>query len=471
MINENDKIEPGFIRFLQASPPPMVAGEYIIFAGQDIKNIPGVKTANGSFPFEKKDTSFHVSAPRFSLDTSEVYSVYPPASSTGDYFKTLPHVVFSRKTLPWERTIDGKTGGNGEVSPPWIALLLIDEDEIKEHDIKVRSVKLDGLTDPGSTDASVLLPANLNLEPWELDELSNPKANEDKRYNIVDLPLELFLKIVPNENELSFLAHARQVDTGNKEIAGINAKGWFSVIIGNRLPKRQKMNTVFLVSLEGHARYLAKGKPAGVDSGKKLRLSVLHYWSFKAEGLDFETLVDNLNKNIGPLKINPSVELPADSSIEKALHYGYTPINHTFRKGARAISWYRGPLVPVNISMPDTYRYNSPDGALRFDTDTGMFDISYAAAWQIGKLLALQAAGFSKLLNSWKNDYKKEFRLHIAREILQLKYPDRINFTGEPGNIESDGKINFSQALNKVESDDLMKNLVMELWNQMLNTK
>ena len=70
--------------------------------------------------FKNDPFEFSVAGPRFSLSPSDVYSVYPPNEKAGDFASTLPHVVFSRRTLPWERSV---TKAGDDVSP-WMALLV-----------------------------------------------------------------------------------------------------------------------------------------------------------------------------------------------------------------------------------------------------------------------------------------------------------------------------------------------------------
>lgn len=465
MLSDNDKIKTGQIKFLSACPPPLTAGEYAIRARQTV-NIPAEKNKEGKpTEFNKNTTSFWIGAPRFALNPEDVYSVYPPASGTGSYFYSLPHIVLNRKTLPWERTIDGSVAGQGEVKPPWMALLLLDEEEIAEHNITLQNVLLKEIFTPPQDAKKIAAPA-ITKEPWDNDEINRSIADEKgaSRYNVIDLPKSLFKDIVPYKDELSYLVHARQVDTGNKEADNTNAKGWFSVVICNRLPQKNKSSTVYLVSLEGYDRYLSKNSVITEDS---IRLVVLQHWLFEAKGPDFESLVKKLNDEAGLYRINTPVPVN-NKSVQEALRYGYTALNHDFRQGQKSISWYRGPLVPANIAKPPHYTFNSGDGALRFDEDTGMFDVSYAAAWQAGRLLALENPGFAEALNNWKNTYEKDFRMDVAKQLLQQEFKDRIDFTIEDdtNSISPDGKLNFSVALHKMESDELMKNMLLEIWNQ-----
>ncbi len=89
--------------------------------------------------------------------------------------------------------------------------------------------------------------------------------------------------------------------------------------------------------------------------------------------------------------------------VKNALKMAYAPMNHALRTGGQTVSWYRGPLTPYAISQSRVkLPIASPDQALAFDPTTGMFDASYAAAWTLGRMLALQDTAFSTALYNWK---------------------------------------------------------------------
>ena len=80
---------------------------------------------------------------------------------------------------------------------------------------------------------------------------------------MIDISTETFSNLLPSVSDMRFLAHVRQVSTGNKEpLANAPHDGWFSTVIANRFsippapgtaPQR---NIVHLVSLEGLEPYL-----------------------------------------------------------------------------------------------------------------------------------------------------------------------------------------------------------------------
>ena len=111
---------------VQAFLPNLVAGKYTV----DIKH--DVKHKDEAIQKVRKIVHFGVDAARFTLNSDDIYSVYPPANTTGQYTNHLAHIVFNRRTLPWERTIDGEPPKNQKLPMPWMALLLLNDEEIKE---------------------------------------------------------------------------------------------------------------------------------------------------------------------------------------------------------------------------------------------------------------------------------------------------------------------------------------------------
>jgi hypothetical protein len=434
MISINDNIEPGILKLQSRAKPPLAAGTYALNAEVKLYKVDD----NKDVIFNNKSTSFSVSAPRFVLEPSLIHSVYPLSNSKGAFHTSLPHIIFTRKTLPWERQI------TDDANIPWFTLLLLSDDEMEQYKVTVSEMPAGKITD-NNEDKDVVKPV-LKAEDWE---------KNDANVSVLQLPFNLFQKICAKKDELSYLAHTRQVDMSDKENAGSNPKGWFSAVTCNRLPQRGKHNTVFLVSLEGHYESLVATSAPAVT----IRLVVLNKWAFDDEGVTFEELIGALTENVSPLRIDSLDDINNSAGaiskfIAKALKYGYTPISHNLRNGKMSVSWYRSPLVPVDIPSPQLYKYEDADEALRFDADTGMFDISYAAAWQLGRLMALKSPGFATLINNWKEDFKREKPLNIAKEILEK----------EPG-IEIDPD-DLASVINEVESDEILTDFIIELWNR-----
>ncbi len=137
-MNEEIKFDPpvtvkaGQIQFVEACHPPLVAGEYKAGMSQSIKKSEDATVPWNSDPYIS-ELALSVDAPRFTLNPVDIHSVYPPVNATGSFDNALPHVVFTRRTLPWERTLDGKPPEFGKPFPAWMGLLLLTEDELKDQ--------------------------------------------------------------------------------------------------------------------------------------------------------------------------------------------------------------------------------------------------------------------------------------------------------------------------------------------------
>ena len=120
---------------------------------------------------------------------------------------------------------------------------------------------------------------------------------------------------------------------------------------------------------------------------------------------------------------SPTLRIPesGDELADPYLQQGYAPMPHFFREGSKALSWYRGPLTPGPQTFrldPDKKHVNASDHLLHYHEDTGFFDVSMAAAWELGRMLALGDKAFSLKLEKWKRTH----RLSLAVEQQQGFY-------------------------------------------------
>src|SRR5262249_20859658 len=134
----------------------------------------------------------------------------------------------------------------------------------------------------------------------------------------------------------------------------------------------------------------------------------------------------------------PPASTDSDSlrQAKNALAMGYTALEHHTRDGGNTVSWYRGPLLPYPVAQPRGLpTYTSSDAATSLNPDTGMLDVSYAVAWQLGRLLALQNKQFSVALYNWRRnnlrDVVSTMEALVARQGLdaiqqQLRDPSLI---------------------------------------------
>ncbi len=342
-----------------------------------------------------RDQKFEVVAPRYSIEPDEVQAYFPPPGGVANYQNALPHVVLRTRNLPWERTLSARE--------PWLALLVLSDQEIRDGRVIAKTGKVADLQ-PQSSGEQILLP---NI---------THKEDPNTPVRLLDMDLDLFLKVCPRREELPLLAHIRHVDIADKVPLDMVANGEFSVIVGNRFPQAGA-NTIYLISLEG----LEKIFDARSGQSARVRLITLANWSFVCDssGSDsFAGLMQQLRKNAAQF----GIALPVPSSSEdvnQALAKGYVPLDYRPLDSTPAFSWYRGPLSPLMRRPMTQPAFKRADTALIFDERTGLMDVSYAAAWELGRLLALGSPAFTKGLRLFveQSQNATEFARQIANFI------------------------------------------------------
>jgi hypothetical protein len=93
--------------------------------------------------------------------------------------------------------------------------------------------------------------------------------------------------------------------------------------------------------------------------------------------------------------------------------------------------------VPFNIAGEIKIPVPGPDSVTRYNPDTGMFDVTYAAAWQLGRLLALQNSNFAETLYNWKRENVQSVISNfeaemIKRTLLEIVQTENIPPPGDP---------------------------------------
>ncbi|NJL53322.1 MAG: hypothetical protein HC930_16165 [Hydrococcus sp. SU_1_0] len=63
------------------------------------------------------------------------------------------------------------------------------------------------------------------------------------------------------------------------------------------------------------------------------------------------------------------------------------------------------------------------DKLVCYNSENGMFDVSYASAWELGRLLALQDSHFSLNLSNWKREHLKEVTQNNQQELYSHLFP------------------------------------------------
>jgi hypothetical protein len=362
-----------------------------------------------------RDQKFEVIAPRYSIEPDEVQAYFPPAGGVADYQSVLPHLVLRARNLPWERTVFGKD--------PWLALLVLSDDDVRDGRVVTKSGTVADLQPDQAGVASstrveqgesILLPQFRNT-----DDLNTP-------VRLLDMDLKLFLKLCPRREDLSLLAHIRHVDIADKVPLDMIANGEFAVIVGNRFPQVGP-NTVYLISLEGLDKVL--GAP-GNQPSPRVRLITLANWSFVCDSTgnhSFAGLMKQLRTNSAQFGVAPPAP-SASKYANEALANGYVPLDYRPLESTPTFAWYRGPLTPRPRQQMKQPAFQRADSALIFDDRTGVVDVSYAAAWELGRLLALGSPAFTKGLRMFVESSQNASE--FARQIQDFVELHRGAFDG-----------------------------------------
>jgi hypothetical protein len=269
---------------------------------------------------------------------TEVLSCHPPANATGAFDEELPHVVLSRRTLPWERP------GPDGTAPPWLALLVFADDEVTFGSGTMGS-ELPGLA--AALDAS-------DGDPVDVVTVNSPST---------------LTAMLPTQQELGLLCHVRRVNTADTVLdLDDDDDGWLAIVVANRLPLAADPEPTryhsCLVSLE-HRQDLY--------SGTSRTMVLLYRWDFQtsSDGT-FDKLAEGLNvATLGQLDGTAD----PDGRVEIAL---------TRRDGTATTALYRPPFT-VWATAPTA-------------SDQ---DISYDAAYELGRLLAAADATLCRELVDW----------------------------------------------------------------------
>ena len=346
-----------------------------------------------------------VSGPRFAIAPDDLHSRFPPPGSTGTYSALLPQAVLTRATLPWERALSGSVT-HGTLPTPFVALLVLSGTTAPP----VQTGVLHDLVNPPTG----TLGPDVTLEPWE-DPIKDTCS-------YVDMSVADFNAAAPKATDLDLLAHLRNVDPTTKALGDAPVDGWFSVVIANRFPAASQPSTAYLVSLEGFAACIPPGAPGA--KYQTVRLAVLTSWSFIDDGGSEQAFTQALTAVAGHSSGLSVASLGSDAAAEAVLAQGYVPMSHATRQAETVTSFYRGPLTPLSLDMsgvPSTY--SCSDAALRFDPATGMLDVSYAAAWQLGRLLALNDREVAQAIYQWRRSHVERVTRLAGRMLLARRFP------------------------------------------------
>ncbi len=468
----------GSMYMYDAITPPLVDNSYRI----DV--VTNVAYDGKPATLETNSGYFNIEGPRFTLPATDVAGVFPPRNGHGGFDEAIPQIVISRRTLPWERRLTQKPeligtpkrdANNPEPNPipakngnpagfgpaPWMALLLFAEGEYTLH----QNVPLKSIL-PASVYARLEVADGITCDSIEVEE-------------------SLLQSVLPSLDELTLLAHARQVNVDDRELNASSTDGFYAIVMGNRIPAPGAKYRACLVSLEERTDLVKADPPpvarpiftlrednpvfnlgaanqAGIaaappsprpgailDSGTPQQtliniqdtkeslilnsvadrniasaigiiqrppyhayiitqqLVLLHSWQFECTGLGtFRDYVQRIN-----VSTMGTVEELGHPPVADT---GHIPLVVMDRAGVQENVWYRGPMVPLPLTR-DPLTYHSADQCRRVTPETGAEDISYAAAFEAGRLMAAADPRLAQELMRWR---RESFRQSVRTDSL-----------------------------------------------------
>lgn len=447
----------GGIRFYDNYVPTLGVGDYVVNVAQRVNplnaDIDDCWTAS---------QLFSVAGLRYALPPGDFFSTFPAQNSQGVFDQFLPHVVLTARDLPWERNVFDDDDPAQQT--PWMAVVLFVEDEEIGGQASLLPPAVPGWVPNHTMSATITaydLHNHLSGDGTLWPDLA-PEWYESDEFlrgtpcTVIDVAPAAFSALVPGADDLRFLAHVRQVDSSAKDDDTIqrNGDGWYSVVVGNRLPDAPpggsgqpgRRNIVHLVSLEGLAKY-AGGASDLPDGTARVRMVSFRSWSFTClpeAGESFAALMlgllrdghGNLKATNFALATDPrAVQTAPVVYASEAVGLGYAPMRYQTRLGEETFGWYRGPFTPVptrHFLTPPDPPWDVPEpnggpgplgsasGALIYDPAQGVFDLSYAVAWETGRLMALADGWFGRTLLAWERQAHRVVDLALERHAQQL---------------------------------------------------
>lgn len=371
------------IRFFDFIKPALNGGKYTISSVQNI-----IAPEKDAF---SEAESFYVSSRAYTLDQEDVFSTSPAENECGDLSKIIPFITFKNKYFPWIYKIKEDINN---VPVPWIALIVISsQEQTEECDITVDELI-------NNVPSGVYFPDKKNLPKVAVE-------SGDTVCHVLDMPVELYKSVMPSFEDMTYLSRGLRINLADTEDKISAMDGDFSSIMANRFIPTGDVeplkSTVHLVSMLG----IPSEIPSGFDKVRLVSLYRFNVFSVKDNTETFTALIEGLKKNTGAIGFEQNNEV-----LKKC----YVPKKHYTRTGEFTYSLYRSPLIPYENHKLDCTSKHTADGHLIYNAEKGIFDVSYAAAFQIGRLMALsRKSEANRILSA-----RKKRRLKVHKELLDM---------------------------------------------------
>ncbi len=471
---------PEQISFESYHLPAIPAGHYKIEQATEVSISPANGASIGETFRAPVAAYFFVGSERLAFAPAEVHTVFPPPGSNGEHDLVLPHLTLHRSTLPWERKYDP-----GDDKKPWLALILLTEAEMNDPDkVTLSRVGWDEFatrnhyeTEPGEipqkdgkpdpplvsvlefkasflksifpTEAEIALLAHVRKGAFQHGASGEratvvcnrlPPAGRRSFVHLISLEEKIVREktaklsiLEDNDAKIQLLSlYNWSFTCPDEELFKINGKAIQNLqkdpanaaLVGKMKPL---LNDEELY--RGRAAFVQQLKDKAIvqDASKEATTLAILYKACHAPTESFKGLMDHLDAGIWryPLANSPAEAKPY-------LESGAVALPHLLRQGGKTVSWFRGPLIPVaaiKINLPSKFIVNSADQLLLYDENTAMLDVSYAAAWELGRLLTVGNPSMAQKVQDWKLSFAQKTH-HQTQTVDQrynhLPFPARV---------------------------------------------
>ncbi|KAG8527298.1 uncharacterized protein KY384_008042 [Bacidia gigantensis] len=414
-------LQPGNVRFHSSSKPGLLQGS--TYKATFVQNI---GTSNNVASDALTSTkSFHVKSTPYTLDKSAIHSVYPP-SGHADYLNVLPHVVFNNPGTPFLHPTPS----------PWLAVLVFVEEELTPPDERLFTINAVLPTDENlhrtATLAYEVSIKNLITKINTTNTVQHPIPTTDATSTdktvvpLILLPPQLFSSLFGtyNTNEttinvdeespslarFSLLSHVRNFSTTNQANSASDGPDQCAVTTSPRTGAPfdlQAPITVYahLVSLYGVHEHMSV-QP--IDSSKSTALVSLYSWSYTCLPNDRQSLRETfeaLGQSLQPLRpldasisIPKSPTTPVDDWVRSRLLMGYSLVRRRLETGEVVPAVQRGFLTASKTSPIDFPPSDIGSDLAIVDEHTGMLDVTFQLAWELGRTAATSDRAVSAAL-------------------------------------------------------------------------
>lgn len=436
LSNKERDLLPGQVGFNSFYQPSLQGGTHDLSAIQTVH-------VEGKAPETIKSDvqQFNVIAPRYNLPTGVVDLVYPPTGESVPV-TVLPHIVFKDPHMPWERSPtyinEKKENADKRNLAPWMVLLVFSLDELKLDKEKELDPFLQGIAGIENKQSETMSVRMRVKDTPKLSKVYNTiPYNEtldthdaDGPVDVIFIKKDLFDPIFIGIDEVTkqprldvaqykYMSHVRRVPTDGMASADVDEDtGIFSISVSPRTGpldlKGPETVVVHLVSLDMNPTLKLP-----VDS-ERVALTSLHSWTYTCLPDEGDTSpkerLKRLGQNLTLLlpqmpdtapKPTPRATSSAEDIVAKRQADGYSIVRHRTITGDVTAAITRGPLVPNPVQHPlrDNFCMQSNFGSdlQILDQDLGLMDITYSAAWQLGKTLGMGDEAFSAALTRLRN--------------------------------------------------------------------